>query len=105
MPLPLILSVGLDHKLLDRRNRVLQSAGNIVVTAFSTKEAVARLQDGDFDLVLLCRSIPAQERESLTIWIRASGSRIPVVLVSGNTCERDARSDVTVVSDPKALLT
>ena len=105
MPLTLILSVGLDQMLLDTRALVLQSAGYIVVTAFSIKEAAVRFQDGDFDLVLLCRSIPAEERESLTIWIRASGSRIPVVSVSGNPGEQDARSSATIDSDPKALLT
>lgn len=104
MALTLVLSVGLDAMLLSTRNSVLQSAGYFVVPAFSLKEAVDHIRNGDFDLVLLCQSIPAQERDRLTIWIRASGSRIPVVLVSSDRGERDAFTDSTVDSAPNALL-
>ena len=83
MALTLVLSVGLDTELLSTRNFVLHSAGYIVIAAFSPKEAVDRLRDGDFDLVLLCQSIPTKEKDHLALWIRASGSRIPVISISG----------------------
>ena len=105
MALTLVLSVGLDAMLLSSRNFTLQSAGYFVVPAFSLKEAVDLFRNGDFDLVLLCQSIPAQERDRLTLWIRASGSRIPVVVVSGNLCERDAFTDATIDSESITLLT
>ncbi|HTW82119.1 MAG TPA: hypothetical protein VME23_21420 [Terracidiphilus sp.] len=104
MALTFVLSVGLDRELLGTRNLVLQSAGYTVVAAYSVKEAVDRLQGGDFDLVLLCQSIPANERDRLSRWIRASGSRIPAVSVSAKLRLSDAFSGVTVDSDPDALL-
>lgn len=104
MALTLVLSVGLDAMLLSSRNFTLQSAGYFVVPAFSLKEAVDHFRNGDFDLVLLCQSIPAQERDRLTIWIRASGSRIPVVVVSSDRGERGAFTESTVDSAPSALL-
>jgi CheY-like chemotaxis protein len=104
MPLTLILSVGLDPELLDSRNRILQSSGYTVVSAYSIKEAVDRFQAGDFDLVLLCQSVPAKERDRLTCWIRASGSRIPVVFASGKLRPGDAFSAGTADGDPAALL-
>ena len=92
MALTLVLSVGLDPELLITRNLVLQSAGYTVVAAFSPREAVDRLREGDFDLVLLCQSIPTEEKDHLALWIRrATGSCcIPVRSVSGILYERDA---------------
>lgn len=104
MALTVVLSVGLDPGLLGTRNLILQSAGYIVVSAYSIREAVDRFQEGDFDLVLLCQSIPARERDNLSCWIRASGSRIPVVSVSGHSCQNDEFAGVTVGSEPGALL-
>lgn len=104
MALTLILSISLDVELLSTRNLVLQSAGYLVVAAYSLKEAVDRFQDGDFDLVLLCQSIPTKEKDRLTCWIRASGSRVPVLSVSASPCQRDTFTDATVESGPKALL-
>jgi len=104
MALTVVLSVGLDPQLLETRNLVLQSAGYIFVSAYSIKEAVERFQQGDFDLVLLCHSVPAKEKDHLFCWIRASGSRIPVVCVSGNPCPGDVVVGVTVSNEPGALL-
>ena len=104
MALTLVLSVGLDPELLGTRKLVLQSAGYTVVAAFSAQGAVDRLRAGDFDLVLLCQSIPTNEKDRLALWIRASGSRIPVISISGIPCQRDAFADATVVGDPNALL-
>jgi hypothetical protein len=42
---------------------------------------MAQLKSGDFDLVLLDRSIPLTNREGLTSLLRASGSLIPVVCI------------------------
>jgi CheY-like chemotaxis protein len=104
MALTLVLSVGLDPEILGTRNIVLQSAGYTVVRAFSLKAAVDCFQALDFDLILLCQSIPTKEKDRLTSWIRASGSRVPVVSVAENLCQQDAFADATVESDPKVLL-
>ena len=79
----LVLSIGFDLALLDIRNQVLQSAGYIVVSAMSAEEAIHLFRDGDFDLVILCHSLPREHCERLTHFIRNSGSRIPVACVSG----------------------
>jgi CheY-like chemotaxis protein len=104
MALTVVLSVGMDTDLLSSRNLVLQSVGYSVVSAHSIKEAADRFQAADFDLVLLCQTIPTQERDRLTSWIRVSGSRTPVVCVAGRLGPIDAFSGVTVESDPHLLL-
>jgi hypothetical protein len=65
MALTLILSIGQDAELLSIRNFVLQSAGYFVVPAYSLKEAADHFAGGDFDLVLLCQSIPIKDKDRL----------------------------------------
>jgi CheY-like chemotaxis protein len=105
MPLTLVLAVGLDPSLLATRTLVLESAGYTVASASSVKEGVDRLQAGDFDLVILCRSIPAKERERLSCLIRASGSHIPIVSTAGTQGHHDAFATATLDgSDTKKFL-
>jgi len=104
MQLTLVLSVGLEALLLNARNLVLQSAGYIVVSATSIKEAFTLFGNGDFDLVVLCHSIPVKDRDRLIGLIRTSGSRTPVVSVSGKNGECDAFADVTIEDSPNKLL-
>jgi DNA-binding response OmpR family regulator len=104
MALTVVLSVGLDPGLLRARNLVLQSAGYIVVSAHSVTEAVDQFQTSDFDLVLLCQTIPTRDRDGLTWWMRAFRPGTPVVSVAGNLCAGDVVAGVTIGSDPAALL-
>ncbi len=92
----LILSVGIDPLTLCAREAVLRSAGYIVVSAMSIKEAFHLFLDGDFDLMVLCHTLPVRDRERLTCLIRASGSRIPVACISGTPGEQTAFSDATL---------
>jgi len=57
MPLTIVLAVGVDSSLLASQRSVWQSAGCCIIAA-SIREAIAKLRDGDFDLVLLGHSIP-----------------------------------------------
>ena len=92
----LVLSVGFDRMLLEPRNQVLRSAGYLVVAAYSLRAAVDYFRAGDFDLVVLCHSVPQNERERLTSLLRVWGSRIPVVSVSEKVCECDAFATATL---------
>jgi hypothetical protein len=100
MPLTLVLSVGLDASLLKNRNIVMRSAGYLVESASSVNEAAHRFLAGDFDLVILCHSVPTRERERLTGLIRASGSLTPVISISGNLRQYDAFATATIEDGP-----
>jgi CheY-like chemotaxis protein len=104
MPVTTVLTVGLDFQLLRSRTLLLRSAGCIVVPACSVKEAIEEFRHGDFDLVLLCHSIPMKDREGLTCLIRASGSLTPVVTVADNPGRKDYFADATLESRPEQLL-
>jgi CheY-like chemotaxis protein len=104
MPQTIVLAVGRDPSLLKTRNLVLQSAGYMVESASSVKEAVDRFQSGDFDLVLLCHSVPRKDRDRLTSLIRTSGSLTPIVSIAGNLGECDAFATATLEDGPSNFL-
>lgn len=104
MPLTVLLAVGLDSSLLGIHGPAWQSAGYFVTSTTSIREAILHVNEGDFDLVLLGHSIPAQSRERLTFLIRASGSRIPVVCVTNSSSDSDKFADATIPNEPEHLL-
>ena len=101
----LVLSIGSDLAVLDTRDLILRSAAYVVVSAISIEEAVRFFQDGDFDLIVLCHTLPLKDSERLTCFIRASGSRIPIVCVSGTVHrEHNAFADATLDQGPVEFL-
>ena len=99
-----VLAVGFDLSLMRTRSLVLQSAGYIVESASTLKEAVDLFQAGDFDLVLLCHSIPIKDRDHLTCLIRATGSLTPIVSIARNLGEYAACVNATLEDGPNKFL-
>ena len=99
----LILAVGSDPEVLESRAAVLRSVGYFVDTANRLTEACNHFRNGDYDAVLLCHSIPASDRDHLAAAIRASGSRVPILLVSP-AGEPSGLADATIHSHPEKLL-
>jgi CheY-like chemotaxis protein len=100
----LLLNVGYDQALLSTRTLVLRSAGYIVESAVSIEEAFQRFRTGDFDLVILCHSIPEEARQRLIQQIRDYGSATPVVFIAANAAAGDRFADFSVDSLPRSLL-
>ena len=59
---PRILSIGRDHSLMPIRTLLLQHAGYTVTEAYSSSEALQRLESANFDLVLICHTVAEPER-------------------------------------------
>jgi hypothetical protein len=68
------------------------------------RDAVSRFLSGDYDLVLLCHSIPEKERGLFIALIRASGSKTPVVSVAEESGASSDTSVDAVLADEKASL-
>jgi len=105
VPQDLVLSVGLDARILDTRELILRSTGYSVVSAISIKEAVFLFKDGGFDVIVLCHTLSTKDCERVTGAVRASGSRIPIVCVSDATSDNHSSfADATVDKNPAAFL-
>lgn len=103
MSFTVILALGLDSLAAGQRS-IWQSAGYFVTPIKSISEAIIHLREGDFDLVLLGHSIPTDSQERFTSLIRESGSRTPVVSITGSSTVRDSFADATIRNDPDSLL-
>ena len=75
MPHTVVLMVGQDRVLTETRSQVLRMAGYTVVPAFTLQQAMDEFVSGDFDLVLICHSIPEDARERLVDVLRKHTSR------------------------------
>jgi len=104
MSLTVVLAVCMDSSILAIHDSVWKSAGFIVTSAGSIREAIERFRAGDFDLVLLGHSIPQENRERLTFLIRASRSRVPVASIGESFGDWDSFADATFGNEPDQLL-
>jgi CheY-like chemotaxis protein len=98
-----ILAVGQDPVLLKTRSQILRAEGFAVVPVLSLSKAIGYLLEGDFDLILLCHSIPVQIRERLAQRIREH-TRTPIVTVAAYSGEHDSFAEATIENDPESLI-
>lgn len=105
MHITVVLAVGLDSWRLTSQGSDLRSAGYVVISAGSIRDAIEQFKVGDFDLVLLGSSISAEHKERLTSLIRTAGSRTPVVCIPNSSGDRNWFADGTLQDDASALLT
>ena len=104
MPHAVVLMVGRDRVLAETRSQVLRTAGYIVVPAFNPRQAIDEFLRGDFDLVLLCHSIPADTGKRLVSVLREHTSRTPIVSVASFDGQFDGFADATIENDPYLLI-
>jgi CheY-like chemotaxis protein len=104
LPHTVVLMVGRDRVLVETRSQVLRTAGYIVVPAYTPRQAIDEFVRGDFDLVLLCHSMPEDARERLVSVIREHTSRTPIVSVASFDGQFDGFADATIENDPNLLI-
>jgi CheY-like chemotaxis protein len=103
MAIAVVLAIGFDPWQIEVQRTVWISAGCFVTAAQSMREALGEFMGGDFDLVLLNHSIPAEDRDRLTSWIRASGSRTPVAYITDSPGNPEDLAYSTIQNEPHAL--
>jgi hypothetical protein len=99
-----ILSAGRDRPLLFTRNRVLEEAGYNVIATSTAADTVEKFFDGDFDLIILCHSIPLEERERIATLVHMHSPSTPVIVLADLPTRRYTFGDLTVDSDATSLL-
>jgi hypothetical protein len=99
-----ILSAGRDRPLLFTRNRVLEEASYNVTATSTAADTVEKFFAGDFDLVILCHSIPLEERERVATLVHMHSPSTPVIVLADLPTRRFTFGDLTVDSDANSLL-
>ena len=101
-----VLSVGANPELVGLRNYVLQDAGFDVTSTLHEHEALARIERGDCEVLLICYSLPKEVRRKLVEALRrfCPGSRC--VAISNQQMEKPEFADTHVygVEGPEALI-
>jgi hypothetical protein len=75
-----------------------------VSSSSSPKQAIDKFLAGDFDLVMLCHSILADDRERLDRLIRQYTERTPLVSVSSFDGEYDSFAGAVIENDPAVFI-
>lgn len=100
----LILSAGRDADLLKTRNNALAAQGYNVAAATDSVEIVDKLLNGDFDLVLLCHTIPDEDRLRVARIVGSYTPSTPVVLVSQDAAGESAAGARIVQCRPDQIM-
>jgi hypothetical protein len=82
VPAPVLLCIWLEPSLLKTHLSAWKSAGCVVASASTIREAIVSIAAGDFDLVLLGDRFPVEDRERVAFLIRSTGSAVPIVCVA-----------------------
>jgi CheY-like chemotaxis protein len=104
MPYTVVLMVGQDRVLTETRSHILRAAGYTVVPAFTLQQAMDEFVSGDFDLILICHSLPQDARERLVDALRKHTSRTPIISVASFGGQFYYLADATIANDPDLLV-
>lgn len=102
-----IISVGESPNLLLLREAILQSSGFTVFSTADLAEAVAAIERGNFDVLLLCYSVPSEWRTELIEKFRqhCRGGRVVAITDRPIThCPSDVDELVYGIEGPDALM-
>lgn len=99
-----VLMVGRDPISVETHSRVLRSAGYTVISSVWPELSINQFLAGDFDLVLLCACLRAEEKNRVCSCLRRHTSRAPIVSIARHAGDRDPYVDATVEDDPAQLV-
>ena len=94
-----ILVVDDDRRLLGLLTETLSSIGYTVEDARGAKEALAKLAESRFDLIISDIKMPEMDGLSLLGRIRESYPGLPVIFITGLP-----RTDIVIAANPEGIL-
>jgi hypothetical protein len=89
MPIFCILSLGYDDVLMPLRSLLLHQAGYLVIETYSLGEVLKRLKVGGFDLLLICHTVPVDQREAIIASIHQSQPGLPFLCLAAEQVYSD----------------
>jgi CheY-like chemotaxis protein len=101
-----ILSIEYSVPVLETRNTILRGAGYEITSASSFYQALERLQENRFDLVLFGRSIPGVQLRDFLELIQLKAPAARTMLLRDSSEVKDFRADYLHDPDtgPEALI-
>jgi len=106
MPQYLLLSVGRDPLLMRTRTVLLGEAGYSVMPSFTSRDAFQIFISRDVGLVILCHTIPQEEKSNSIASMKERNNRTPIVCmhVDGEADRKLVDAYVHSLDGPEAFL-
>jgi len=99
-----VLSVGYDSNLMASRSLLLRNAGYAVEEAYSRHQALAMVRSDLHDVLLICHTVPLNERRTLISAVRKQRFLMPVLCVSMSDWSGTEDGCPVVSNTPSELL-
>lgn len=99
-----VLSAGTDSILLCTRNQVMRSVGCTVTGASTCAELVEGIHKGNYDLFVLCHSLPIKERDDCLRLIKANHPLTPAFVVMAMMSDEPPPYGIMIENQPDALV-
>src|SRR6266516_8027322 len=101
-----VLSVGSDPLLMRTRTALLGEAGYSVMPSFTSRDAFLIFTSREIDLVILCHTIPEEEKIKLIGSMKVKNNRTPIISIHADGDADGALVDAYVhgLDGPEALL-
>jgi|SRR5581483_4935642 len=96
VPLPKVLSVGTLSELVSLRHAVLEGAGFQVFSTSKLEEALFRIENGVFGVLLLCYSVDTDTRIRLAKEFRDSCPKGRIVAITNQPMAQPPTADAFV---------
>ncbi len=84
-----VLSLGYDDILMPMRSLRLREAGYAVIETFSLGEVLRRLKTGGLDLLLICHTVPLDQRAAIIEAVHLSRPELPFVCLAAEPVYAD----------------
>jgi DNA-binding response OmpR family regulator len=99
-----ILSAGRDDTLLSTRNAVLRAQGHTVVQAVTFGEIVEQFFAVKFDLIILCHSLPLEERRKVARLVQNHAPSTPVLTINAFEGQSEPAGVIQVHNRPQDIV-
>jgi len=99
-----VLSVGLDRGLMTSRSLLLRTSGYAVHEALSRLQALTMVHSDLIDVLLICHTVPENEKQTLVSAVRKQRLLIPILCISESEFPGPSSDGCTVISNMPAEL-
>ncbi len=99
-----ILSVARDTELLRLRSAILRQAGYTVIEVSDPHVAISAFLSNAPDLVLLCHTLPSDQKSALIHNIHAFNPRVPILSLDAEHSNIEADVVISSMDGPKIML-
>jgi hypothetical protein len=99
-----VVTFGYDRMLVELRSRVLRMSGYEVQETFTMAEASESAQLDLVDALVICHTVPNEEKEQLASAVRRTRKLMPILCIRAHQYDLIPRNCASVENSPVAIL-